>query len=58
MSFQLSAEHEAVREAVREFGDQEIAPVAREHDEQQRYPEDIRRKAAELDFVEIGRAHV
>ena len=51
MSFQLSAEHEAVREAVREFGDQEIAPVAREHDEQQRYPEDIRRKAAELDFV-------
>jgi hypothetical protein len=51
MSFQLTAEHEAVREAVREFGAAEIAPVAREHDETGRYPEDIRRKAAELDLV-------
>jgi len=51
MSFQLSAEHEAVRRAVREFGEAEIAPVAREHDETGRYPAEIRRQAAELDFV-------
>ncbi|MFQ3318443.1 MAG: alkylation response protein AidB-like acyl-CoA dehydrogenase [Natronomonas sp.] len=51
MTFKLSAEHEAIREAVREFGDEEIKPVAREHDETQEYPEELRRKAAELDFV-------
>jgi alkylation response protein AidB-like acyl-CoA dehydrogenase len=51
MSFQLNAEHEAIRQAVREFGQKEIAPVAREHDENQEYPEDLRRQAAELDFV-------
>ncbi|QLD85031.1 acyl-CoA dehydrogenase family protein [Natronomonas halophila] len=51
MSFKLNAEHEAIREAVREFGQEEIAPVAREHDESQEYPEDLRRQAAELDFV-------
>ena len=51
MSFQLTAEQEAIREAVREFGEKEIAPVAREHDEEGSYPEALRRKAAELDFV-------
>ncbi|MCY4730211.1 acyl-CoA dehydrogenase family protein [Natronomonas gomsonensis] len=51
MAFQLSAEHEAIREAVREFGQEEIKPVAREHDENGEYPEELRRKAAELDFV-------
>ncbi len=51
MSFQLTAEQEAIREAVREFGEKEIAPVAREHDETSSYPEELRRKAAELDFV-------
>jgi len=51
MSFQLSAEHEAVREAVREFGEAEIRPVARKHDEQRRYPADLRREAAEYDFL-------
>jgi alkylation response protein AidB-like acyl-CoA dehydrogenase len=51
MSFRLSAEHEAVRQAVREFGEAEIEPVAREHDEEKRYPEELRRQAATLDFV-------
>jgi alkylation response protein AidB-like acyl-CoA dehydrogenase len=51
MAFQLSAEHEAVRRAVREFGEAEIAPVAREHDETGEYPEELRRLAAEYDFV-------
>jgi alkylation response protein AidB-like acyl-CoA dehydrogenase len=51
MSFQLSSEHAAIREAVREFGGNEIGPVAREYDEAKQYPEDLRRKAAELDLV-------
>ena len=51
MTFRLTAEHEAIRQAVREFGEEEMRPVAREHDENKEYPEDLRRQAAELDFV-------
>jgi alkylation response protein AidB-like acyl-CoA dehydrogenase len=51
MAFQLSGEHEAIRTAVREFAEDEIKPVAREHDQSGEYPEDLRREAAEYDFV-------
>jgi acyl-CoA dehydrogenase len=51
MSFQLSNEQRAIKEAVREFAEAEIEPVAREHDENKEYPEELRRKAAEYDFV-------
>ncbi|RBI62371.1 acyl-CoA dehydrogenase [halophilic archaeon] len=51
MSFQLSDEHRAIRQAVREFGENEIEPVAREHDEEHKYPHDLVEKAAEYDFV-------
>ncbi len=51
MAFQLSGEHEAIRKAVREFAEDEIEPVAREHDETGEYPEELRREAAEYDFV-------
>jgi alkylation response protein AidB-like acyl-CoA dehydrogenase len=51
MSFTTTGEHEAIRQAVREFGEEELVPVAREHDEEGRYPEDLRREAATLDFV-------
>ncbi|WP_424017025.1 acyl-CoA dehydrogenase family protein [Halorientalis pallida] len=51
MSFQLSDEHRAIRKAVRDFGEEEIEPVAKEHDQNKEYPEEIRRKAAEADFV-------
>ncbi|QLD88258.1 acyl-CoA dehydrogenase family protein [Natronomonas salina] len=54
MTFQLTGEHEAIREAVRKFGEEEITPVAQEHDENKEYPEDLRREAAELDFVAPG----
>jgi len=54
MQFRLSDEQRAIREAVREFGEAEIAPVAREHDEQKKYPADLVRKAAELDLVAPG----
>jgi len=51
MTFQLSDEHEAIREAVREFGENEMKPVAEEHDQEGTYPEELRKKAAEYDFV-------
>ncbi|WP_226008384.1 acyl-CoA dehydrogenase family protein [Natrinema salinisoli] len=51
MAFSLSDEHEAIRDAVREFGENEIKPVAEKHDREGKYPEELRRKAAEYDFV-------
>ncbi|SDE72764.1 acyl-CoA dehydrogenase family protein [Halorientalis regularis] len=51
MSFRLTAEQRAVREAVREFGEAEIRPVAREYESEERYPGGLLEAAAELDFV-------
>jgi alkylation response protein AidB-like acyl-CoA dehydrogenase len=51
MSYELTAEQQAVRTAVREFAKDEVRPVAKEYNKEKRYPEDLRRKAAELDFV-------
>lgn len=51
MSFELTDQEEAVRHAVREFGEEEIAPVASEYDEAKKYPEEIIRTAAEYDLV-------
>ncbi|WP_435361889.1 acyl-CoA dehydrogenase family protein [Haloarchaeobius sp. DFWS5] len=51
MAFRLSDEHRAIQQAVREFGENEIAPVAQEHDEEGKYPEEIRKEAAKYDFV-------
>ncbi|MFU8866621.1 acyl-CoA dehydrogenase family protein [Natronococcus sp.] len=54
MAFALSDEHRAIREAVREFGENEIEPVAEEYDRNCTYPEEIRREAATYDFVAPG----
>jgi len=51
MAFTLSDEHEAIRDAVREFGENEMVPVAEEHDQEGEVPEELRKKAAEYDFV-------
>ena len=51
MVFSLSEEHRAIRQAVREFSEDEIEPVAREHDETGEYPKNLRQAAAEYDFV-------
>ncbi|MFB6109927.1 MAG: acyl-CoA dehydrogenase family protein [Halodesulfurarchaeum sp.] len=51
MSFQLTDEQRAIRKAVREFGEEEIEPVASEHDQEGTYPEEIVKQAAELDLV-------
>jgi alkylation response protein AidB-like acyl-CoA dehydrogenase len=51
MEFGLSEEHNAIRQAVREFGENEIEPVAREHDEEGKYPIEIIEKAGKLDLL-------
>ncbi len=51
MAFTLSGEHRAIRDAVREFGEEEIAPVAREHDERKAYPRELIEEAARYDLV-------
>ncbi len=51
MSFELNDQQRAVREAVRDFGREEIEPVAREHDETHRYPRKLVSRAADYDFV-------
>ncbi len=51
MSFRFGREYEAIQRSVREFGENEIKPVAREHDEKKKYPGSLRKKAADLDIV-------
>lgn len=51
MAFELSKEHRAIRQAVREFGEQEMKPRAERYDRECIYPEELRKKAAEYDFV-------
>jgi len=51
MPFQLTDREEAVRHAVRDFGEEEISPVARRYDETEQYPEELVRSAAEYDLV-------
>ncbi|WP_076607705.1 acyl-CoA dehydrogenase family protein [Natronorubrum thiooxidans] len=51
MSYQLTAEHEAIRDAVREFGTEEIRPIAAEYEREQRYPDGLLADAADLDLV-------
>ena len=51
MSFQLTAEQEAIREAVREFGENEIRPIADEYEAAERYPHELLAEAADLDLV-------
>ena len=51
MSFRLTDEHRAIRDAVREFGEAEIRPVAGEHEAEERYPHDLLAEAAAYDLV-------
>jgi alkylation response protein AidB-like acyl-CoA dehydrogenase len=48
--YQLSEEHEALREAVRALAEKEIAPHAAEVDEQERYPAEARDALAKAGF--------
>jgi butyryl-CoA dehydrogenase len=50
----LTEEHERHRQAVRDFAESEIAPVARELDEQSRFPWDNVRKIAERGWFGVS----
>ncbi len=48
MEFGLTDEQKQVRDEVRKFCENEIKPVAREHDRAEKYPHDVIDKAAEM----------
>jgi len=48
MDFGLTAEQRAIRDEVRRFADNEVAPVAAEHDREETYPYEVMDKAVEM----------
>jgi short-chain 2-methylacyl-CoA dehydrogenase len=51
MDLDLTREHELVRETVREFAEQRVAPVAEELDREERFPYDIVRELGDLGLM-------
>jgi len=51
MNFDLSEEQQMVQNAVREFAQNEIAPVAREYDEQEKFPREQLKGLADLGLL-------
>ncbi|WP_424009300.1 acyl-CoA dehydrogenase family protein [Haloferax denitrificans] len=51
MAYELTESHDEIRERVRAFGEEAIAPVAREYDRTAEYPDDIIAEAAESGLV-------
>src|SRR5436190_4865671 len=53
MNFDLSSEHELIRDTVRKFALERLAPVAEELDREQRFPYELVAEAAELGLMGI-----
>src|SRR5947209_10541820 len=53
MDFELPPDHRLLRSTVREFAEQEIAPIAEEIDRTKTFPYDIVRRLGELDLMGI-----
>ena len=51
MDFDLSPDHDLIRRTVRDFAEQEIAPVAEELDREKRFPYEIVAKLGELGLM-------
>ena len=51
MDFELTDEQELIREAVREFAEAEVAPIAAELDRDHRFPSELLPKMAELNLM-------
>lgn len=51
MDFKLTEEQEAVRQAARDFAQQELLPGVIERDANEHFPDDLRRKMADLGFM-------
>ncbi|WP_135535482.1 MULTISPECIES: acyl-CoA dehydrogenase family protein [Halostella] len=48
MDFELTDEQRAIRDEVRRFAENEVAAVATEHDEAEKFPHEVVKKAAEM----------
>src|SRR5581483_8682286 len=53
MEFDLADHHRLLRDTVRDFAQQEIAPAAEELDRNKRFPYDIVKRLGELDLMGI-----
>jgi short/branched chain acyl-CoA dehydrogenase len=53
MDFDLGDEHRLIRQTVRDFATQEVAPVAEQLDREKRFPYEIVRKLADLNLMGI-----
>lgn len=53
MNFTFSTDEQKVIDLIHEFGVNEVAPLAAEIDEQERFPEEHRNKLAELGMMGI-----
>jgi alkylation response protein AidB-like acyl-CoA dehydrogenase len=53
MEYELPEDIQMLRQAVREFANKEIAPIAREIDEEERVPFDVLRKAGDLGLLGV-----
>jgi butyryl-CoA dehydrogenase len=51
MDFDLNEEQQMIKDTIRKFADEEIAPVAAENDKKAEFPRDIFLKLAELGFM-------
>ena len=51
MDFELTDEQQLIREAVREFAEAEVAPIAAELDRDHRFPRELLPKLAEMNLM-------
>ncbi len=54
MDFEITDGQRALRDLARDFARKEIAPVAREIDENQRFPQEVFKKLGDIGFMGIG----
>jgi len=54
MDFELNEEQLMIKSTARDFAEKEIAPVAKENNRNERFPEDLVKKMAELGFLGIN----
>ncbi|GGN86433.1 acyl-CoA dehydrogenase family protein [Haloarcula pellucida] len=53
MDFTLPAEHRMIRDSVREFCDEEIAPIAQDIEDEHRFPAEVFDELAQLDVMGV-----
>ncbi|WP_224336476.1 acyl-CoA dehydrogenase family protein [Haloprofundus halobius] len=53
MDFELSAEHRMIRDSVREFCEEEIAPIAQEVENEHRFPAEVFEELGALDMMGV-----